>query len=61
MPGHELAGEVVGEIGSHRAIHQLGEGREIQADILDGVVVGFFDDGLKGLIGSGFGEFGYAP
>ncbi len=59
--GHQLAGEVIGEIGGHRAIHQAGEGRKVEADIVDGVVVGFFDDRLEGLVGPCFGKLGNTP
>ncbi len=58
--GHELAGEVIGKIGGYRAIGDLCESGEIQTDVGNRIIVSFFDNGLKGLVRAGLGEFGNA-
>src|SRR3970040_862728 len=58
--GHQLTLKVVGEVRGDRAVYQFGELLEGQANVLNGVVVSLFDDGLKRLIWAGFGKFGDA-
>ena len=55
--GHQLAGEMVGKIRAYAAVHQFKELRMFDPQIGKGIIVGFFYQGRKSLVGPGLGEF----
>ena len=54
--GHQLAGKMVGEVGGHRAIHDLDELAMGQSEVGNSIVICLFDQRGKGLVWAGFGK-----
>ena len=59
--GHQLASEVVGEIGNHRAIDNLEKLGVFDANVIEHVVIGLFHQRGESLIRPRFGKFTHPP